>query len=93
MTGYVDAQDAHRVAAQVVRAGRHLASTGFPQDERGAAALRARALAQVLEAIADEAKAAGLTEDGQVPADVQMLSQLRSLVDQTVSSLVLHGHG
>lgn len=86
---HVDAQDARRIAAQVVTAHRRLADTGYPQDERGAAALRARALAEVLEAVADEAKAAGLVADGTVPADIVMLDEMRHLVDRTIADLAL----
>lgn len=88
---YVDAQDRRRVAAQVVAAVTRLRDTGFPQDERGAAAMRAYALLEVLEAVADEMKHAGLGHDGRVSADMEMLSQMRHLVDETVASLVQPG--
>lgn len=87
--GHVDAQAARRLAEQVVTAHHRLPQTGFPQDRNGAAALRASALAEVLEAVADEAKAAGLTADGTVTPDIQLLDELRHLVDQTIARLVL----
>lgn len=89
---HVDAQDARRLAAQVVTAHRRLPQTGYPQDGNGAAALRASALAEVLATIADEAKAAGLTADGTVPPDITMLDELRHLIDQTIVGLVRPGH-
>lgn len=89
MTRYIDLQDARRVAAQIVQADQHLSRTGFPQDYRGAAALRARAVGELLEVLADELKVAGLTDGGQVLPDVQMLSRLRDVVDEALSSIVL----
>lgn len=91
--GHVDAQAARRLAAQVVTAHRRLPQTGFPQDSNGAAALRASALAEVLGAIADEAKATGLTADGTVPPDIALLDELRHLIDRTIADLVRSGAG
>lgn len=88
MSHYLDPQDVRRVTAQIVQAHQHLPRTGFPQDAGGAAALRARAVGELLEALADELKSAGLTAGGQIPPDVQMLSRLRDIVDETVTSMV-----
>lgn len=89
MTHYIDLQAARRLAAQIVHADQHLHRTGWPQNPSGETALRARALGEFLEVLADELKAAGLYDNGQVPADGQMLSGLRFTIDELISSTVL----
>lgn len=79
---------AHGPGVPLGEAAHRLPDTGFPQGQRGAAALRARAAAEILEAVADEMRRAGLGQDGQVTADVDMLSRMRHLVDETIAGLV-----